>query len=297
MRAFLSLSVVLALGLGLIWAQAPGGAAKTDEAGVRAAVDLYAAALKTGDLKAILSNWTPDADFTDDEGNVHKGPVALGKLFSDNLKDLKAGKSAIRIDNLRMLTPDVATMDGSIEFTPENGALESNRFSAVWTKKDGRWLIASARDLPELEGQAGDRGLKELQWLTGDWLAEDKNASIKLSVKPELDGKFAAMKYEIKTEKGTITVLQMLGYDPVSGAMRSWVFDSRGGFGESVWSRKNNVWTSDTTGVLPTGQTGSSVNYIRITGPNSFTWQSTEREVEGQPIPDHELKYNRVVNR
>lgn len=297
MRALLSLSAIMALGLGLLWAGGgtPTPAGKPEEAGVRAAVDAYAVALKSGDLKVILSNWTADADFTDDGGAIHKGHAAIGKLFEENLKDLKTGKTGIKIEHLRMLTPDVATMDGSIEFTPPNGALETNRFSSVWTKKDGRWLIASARDLPELEGQAGERGLKQLEWLTGDWLAEEKGTTVKLNVRSELDGKFAIMKYEIKSPKGVLNVLQVLGFDPIEGALRSWAFDSKGGFGESLWTRQNAVWTSDTTGVLPTGQTGSSVNLIRITGPNSFTWQSTQREVEGQPIPDHELKYNRVV--
>lgn len=31
-----------------------------------------------------------------------------------------------------------------------------------------------------------------------------------------------------------------------------------------------------------------------MNGPDSFVWQATEREVEGQPIPDSEIKYTRV---
>jgi len=296
MRTWLPLAVVAALSLGFVWAGGPTSpTAKADEASLRAAVDAYAVSLKTGDLKVILANWTPDADFTDENGTIFKGRDAVGTLFEENLKDLKTGKSGIRIDHLRFLTPDVATMDGAIEFTPAGSALETNRFSAVWTRKEGRWLIASARDLPELEGQAGERGLKELEWMTGDWIAEDKGATVKLSVKPELDGKFGLMKFEIKSAKGTLNVVQLIGFDPLEGALRSWAFDSRGGFGESIWSRKNAVWTSETTGVLPTGQAGSSVNFVRMTGPDSFTWQSTQREVDGQPIPDHELKYTRVA--
>ena len=321
MRTLLGVSGVLALGFVLLWTagriggQSDGtpkvgdapkvGAAQTaaqtgvpagDEASIRTAIEKYATSMKTGDLKQILDNWTADADFTDEDGQIHKGHEAIGKLFTANLKDLKSGKSAIKIESLRFLSPDVATMEGSIEFTPENGVVEFNRFGAVWAKRNGAWLIASARDLPELEGRIGERGMKELQWLAGDWTAEDRGTTIKLNVKPGLGGKFAFMKYDIKTPKEEMTVLQVLGFDPVEGSLRSWVFDSRGGFGDSLWTRENNLWTSLSSGVLPSGQIGSSINLVQVTGPNSFTWKSTQREVEGQPIPDSELKYTRVAD-
>jgi uncharacterized protein (TIGR02246 family) len=287
---------VLVAGIGILWAGGQqGGATANDEAGVRAAVEAYAGAMKSGDLSTIMAYWAGDADFTDDTGTCSKGREAISKLFAENLADLKAGKTFIKIDTLRFLSPDVVVMDGAIEFTPADGPLESNRFSSVWTKKSGKWVIASARDLPESEGQAADRGMKEMQWLVGDWVAEDRGTTIRLNVKPELNGKFAIMKYEIKGPKESIAVMQILGWDPTEGALRSWAFDSRGGFGESAWVRDGSVWTGDTAGVLPTGQVGTAVNIIRLTGPNSFIWQSTLREVGGQPIPDHEIKYTRVV--
>ena len=34
----------------------------------------------------------------------------------------------------------------------------------------------------------------------------------------------------------------MIGYDPVKGRLRSWVFDSEGGFGEGSWRQEGNKW-------------------------------------------------------
>src|SRR5712671_863055 len=99
MRAWLCVCGVFALGLGFLWAGGQGGsAAKGNEAAIREAVSAYAAALKTGDLKSILANWTADAEFTDEAGKVHKGRAAIGKLFEADLKDLKAGKSVVHIE-------------------------------------------------------------------------------------------------------------------------------------------------------------------------------------------------------
>jgi uncharacterized protein (TIGR02246 family) len=299
MRRLLGVAALTVAGLGLVWAggQERGGAqpAANDEAGLRAALDAYAKTLKTGDLKAIMNYWAPDADFTSETGEVIKGREAISKLYTENLADLKAGKSAIKLDSLRFLAPDVAALDGVVEFTPPDGPTESNRFGAVWTRKDGRWIIASARDLPESEGEAADRGRKEMQWLAGEWTGKEGNTAIKLTVKPELDGKFALARFDITRAKDTLVVYQLIGWDPIEGTLRSWTFDSRGGFGETLWERDGAVWTGNTTGVLPTGQTGSSVNTIQMMGPDQFKWRAIFREVDGQPIPDSEITYNRVA--
>ena len=301
MRRLLGVAVLAMTGLGLVWAGSPqrGGAQASgnDEAGLRAAVAAYSKTLKTGDLKAIMNYWAPDADFTSDTGEVSKGRAAIGKLFTENLADLKAGKSAIKIDSVRFLAPEVATLDGVIEFTPPDGPVETNRFGAVWTRKDGRWIIASARDLPETEDQAADRGRKEMEWLAGEWTGKEGDTAIKLTVKPELDGKFALARFDIKGPKQTLLVYQLIGWDPIEGTIRSWTFDSRGGFGETLWVRDGATWTGNTAGTLQTGQTGSAVNTIQMLGPDQFRWRATSREVDGQPIPDSEITYKRVATK
>lgn len=303
MRQLLIVAAVATGGLGILWANAqerraaaPAAAPAVagDEAGVRAALAAYGTAQKTGDLNAILSFWAPDADFTDDSGEVVRGRDNIGKLFAANLADLKAGRSTVKLDSLRFLSPDVATLEGQVEFTPASGVAEVNRFSAVMTHRGNRWIIASARDLPETNAQTADRFVSELKWLVGEWHASDRGTTVTLTVKPELDGKFAFAKYDIKGPNHALVVYQMIGFDPVNGTLRSWIFDSRGNFGEAEWARENAIWSSDSTTVLATGQVGSSINSIQMLGPNQFKWRSASREVDGQPLPDQELTYTRA---
>ena len=299
-QSILATAVALAC-LGFFWAagieRVGAQSTSNDEAALRATVDAYSASFSTGDVNTIMNFWSPDADFTSDNGDVTKGRDAIGKLFAASIAELKTGKSVLKIETIRFLTPDVAAMDGSVEFTPANGPMETNRFSSMWTRKNNRWIIASARDLLEGEEHVADRGMKEMQWLAGEWTAQDRDTAIKLTVKPELDGKFAFAKFEIKNPKQTITIYQMLGFDPTEGGLRSWTFDSRGGFGETIWVRDGANWIGDMSVVLGTGQTGSSVNNMQMMGPNQFKWRATNREVEGQPIPDSEITYNRVAAR
>ena len=47
-----------------------------------------------------------------------------------------------------------------------------------------------------------------------------------------------------------------------------------------------NRWTVKVKSVLGTGQKASSINIYTYVNPNSFTWQSVSREVDGEPLPD-----------
>lgn len=277
--------------------QPPAGKPSADEVSLRAAVEQYTASLKTGDLKAILAHWTADGDFIDEEGAHHKGKDALGKLYEENLKDLKEGKSAFAIESVRMLSPDVAVIIGMVEFTPKDGAVETNRVTATWVKQAGRWLIASVRDLPEQPGDAADRDMKAMKFLVGDWTAEGKGLTVKLNVKLGMGDKFAFLNFDIKKAKESLTVLQIVGHDPTEGILRSWAFDSAGGFSEGEWIKEGGAWIGEMVGVLPNGQVGAATNTIVVTGPNSITFQSKNREVDGVFVPDHELKYTRVVTK
>jgi hypothetical protein len=84
-----------------------------------------------------------------------------------------------------------------------------------------------------------------------------------------------------------------IGWDPANETIRSWVFDSLGGFGEGSWRRDGNRWTVESTGVLPDGRTGSSTDVWEFVDENSYVWRSTDREIDGQPMADAEVKFVR----
>jgi len=40
-----------------------------------------------------------------------------------------------------------------------------------------------------------------------------------------------------------MTGSQRIGWDPLRKQIRSWVFDSQGGFAEGLWAREGNRWS------------------------------------------------------
>jgi hypothetical protein len=64
------------------------------------------------------------------------------------------------------------------------------------------------------------------------------------------------------------------------------MFDSDGGFGEGVWTRRGDRWEVKLRQVLADGRTASSTNIYAPRDEDSFTWQSINREIDGERLPD-----------
>ena len=80
--------------------------------------------------------------------------------------------------------------------------------------------------------------------------------------------------------------MQLIGWDPEAKQIRSWVFDSDGGFAEGRWTKKGNRWSITTTGTLPDGGKASSVNVITYVDENQFKWKSLNRTAGGELLPN-----------
>jgi hypothetical protein len=80
--------------------------------------------------------------------------------------------------------------------------------------------------------------------------------------------------------------IQIIGWDPVAKKIRSWVFDSDGGFGQATWTRKGDQWFVQQSGVLADGRRSSSVNIIRYVDEKTCTIQSVDRTVNDELLPN-----------
>jgi uncharacterized protein (TIGR02246 family) len=264
---------------------------------IRKAAADYLEAMNKGDREAVLAFWAPDADYVDESGKTTKGRDAIAALFKESLPRPKGSKVTGRSNSLKFLRPEVAVEDGVLEYTDPDGTKESNRFVVVWVKSGDRWLISSARDLPaeaaDLPSLTYPR-LQPLEWLVGEWEDTGGKLGVKLACRWGPNKSFLLMDYTVKREGGEpLTVTQRVGWDGFNGMVRSWVFDAEGGFAEGRWQRDGNRWVVGTAGVLPDGGRGGSTDVWQFVDDNTFTWRSVDREVDGQPVADVEVKFAR----
>jgi uncharacterized protein (TIGR02246 family) len=277
-------------------AEAPTGAAGDDK-GIREAGRAYIEALNKGDVDAVINMWAPDADYIDESGKQTRGKEAIAAIFKKTLPELKGAKWSGTTNSLRFLRPEVAMEDGTLESISPDGTKASNRFAVVWVKSGDKWLIGSARDLPvevdELPSLAYPQ-LKPLEWLVGEWQDSGPKSDVNLVAKWAPNKSFLVLDYTIKREGDQqLDVNMRIGWDEVNGLIRSWVFDSNGGFGEGYWERDGNRWVVGCAGILADGGSGGATNIWEFVDQNNFTWRSVDRDVDGQPIADAEVKFVR----
>jgi uncharacterized protein (TIGR02246 family) len=268
------------------------------EQAVRKAVAAYVEAMNKGDVDGLMASLAPDADFVDEDGKTTRGHDALAARFKTLLQDMKGYKITGKVYGVKFLRPEVALVDGSLDFTSADGTRESNRYAVVWVKSGDTWLISSARDLPAEVEEAPSLAylrLKSLEWLIGDWVDDAPKVAVQISCKWAPNKGFLLMDYQVKGEGADepMQVTQRIGWDPVNNKIRSWVFDSTGGFGEGNWQREGNKWVVGASGILADGGTGGSTNIYEFKDANTFLYRSVDREIDGQPVADVEVKFIR----
>ncbi len=131
--------------------------------------------------------------------------------------------------------------------------------------------------------------LKELSWLIGNWDNEGVQ-DIENSFKWDLNGHFIQQTFKLssrdETDETPFTVKQMIAWDPVQDRIRSWIFDSDGGFGRSLWLKIDDTWYASTDFITPEGQKASATHMYKKIDDNTFTFSSENRDVDGDILPD-----------
>ena len=145
-------------------------------------------------------------------------------------------------------------------------------------------------DLPSLASAQ----LKDLEWLVGNWVNDNSKVDVTLNIRWATNKAFLLMDYVVKREgQEPLEVSVRIGWDGHNKRIRSWVFDSQGGMAEGYWTKDGKRWLVGMSGVLPDGGTGGSTNEYEFVDANSFVWRATERDVDGQPLADAEVKFVR----
>jgi hypothetical protein len=233
---------------------------------VRAASREYVASNERGDLKSLSQMWTKGGDYIDASGRVFNAKQLLSGRSEESTADVVAhglsGESTVRF-----ITPDVAIEDG----TSESGS----RFTAIWVKQDGRWLLDSLRESIH-DAPQGNEKLKSLAWLLGEWAAKAGDTEVLVSSHWSDDGKYIVREFLVRADgREDISATQRIGADSSTGKIRCWTFDSNGGTSEGTWRQDGERWLVDTKEVLADGKTSkTSATYVPR-GDGSFVSEAT----------------------
>ncbi len=226
----------------------------------------------------------------DEDGETSEGREAIAQVFAEVFAETPKTQIAVTIDSIRFIGADLAVEMGTTKTTPEPGeAPEHGRYTVLHVKRDGKWQMALARDTDGGQPTIQER-LQPLEWLIGEWIDEGEDSVVLTSCRWSPDKNFILQDIKLRVAgRDAMEVTQRIGWDPVSKRVRSWVFDSEGGFGEGVWARTSDGWLIRTTGVRSDGTQASATNLIVPVGNDSYVWRSTDRVVGDTVMPTLEV--------
>lgn len=246
-----------------------------------------------GDSKAIAALFTEDAEVVDIDGERYQGRDVIEQGFANLFAENAGAKIGLEIFTIRSLSPDVAQEQGRSVVTPVEGAPQSRLYTIVYVKRDGRWLVSSVRDDLDPLVSPHER-LKDLEWMIGDWVDEGEDSLVRLNCRWSDDENYLLRSFTVHREgELVLSVSQRIGWDPLARQIRSWEFDTAGGFGEGRWTRDGERWVVKNTGVQPEGKTASATNTMIRERPDLVRWTSTERVIGDELIPE-EISYTLV---
>jgi uncharacterized protein (TIGR02246 family) len=240
------------------------------------------------DAKSLAEMFSPDAQMIDADGTTVQGREDIQKAFDEIFANEPEGQIETEVYDLRYLGPAVAIETGRTVLIPApDQPAVINEYTAVHMKsKEGKWLMTMARDTPtEVNDQT--ENLIPLSFLIGEWVDESGDAVVKTTYDWSDGDKFIVGKFSVQLQgEDAFSGTQRIGWDPLARKVRSWVFDSNGGFQEGLWTNIEDKWLVNYRGVSGEGEVTSGTSVMTMIDINRWSWQSRDRIVGNEVLED-----------
>ena len=263
------------------------GESSSDEVAVRKAIASYVEAFNRHDAKVVASHWSSSGEFITPAGKVIQGRAELEKEFTAYFAESQDVKLEIGEPSIQFLSPGVAVEHGAARVVrPDADPLETD-YEAIHVRTVEGWKMDSVREKQRVEPQSHYEQLKELEWMIGELVDADDNAAVETVCRWTKNQNFITRSFKVYVEdRISLEGTQIIGWDPAVQTIRSWMFDSEGGFGVGAWSRSGDRWTVRGLRVLPDGRRGSATMVIEYVDETTFKLRTIGRQIDGELMPN-----------
>jgi uncharacterized protein (TIGR02246 family) len=128
-----------------------------DEWTIRGMVDQAVGRLNRGDVSALDDFWDENADYVGVDGTLIKGRAQMQSFFR-KMAESSTGHQIASVEQIRFITQDVATVDGSWTVTGVRGAegkehapIRGRGFEVV-QRRNGKWKFIATREMVIYKG-------------------------------------------------------------------------------------------------------------------------------------------------
>ena len=258
------------------------------ERAIRDAAERYAAAFNAGDAGRAAEQFLPRAEYLSAEGTAIEGRDAIEKDLAELFKEFPKARIEVEVESIRLVGPRVAIEEGrtTVTLAPDEPPVRQ-RYLAVNIQQEGAWKLASVRESVDEESLTPRERLEPLAWMVGEWIDESDAGVVSTVCRWSDDGNFLLQDFELQVAgRAAVSGQQRIGWDPLTRHVRSWVFDSEGGFGEGLWTWDGERWIAKASGVRADGTVSSATNFYSPQGEDAYVFESTARVVGDFVEPD-----------
>jgi uncharacterized protein (TIGR02246 family) len=266
-----------------------GRKGKGDESAILASVKSYVAAYNRGDAKAVADHWSDRGEWISPAGERFRGRKAIEDALTAMFAEHKGVHLEVPSPSVRLVTADVAVEEGRARVVRPGAPPSESTYLAIHVKQEGAWKLDSVRETELPAAPSHFEQLQDLEWMIGDWIDQDEESTVQTSVTWAKNKNFILASFRVSVPgMDELEGTQVIGWDPAANTIRSWLFDSDGGFGEGTWTRKGDGWVVKMSTVLPEGGRASATNIYTRVDDDTYTWQSVGRQVDGKYLPNVE---------
>lgn len=263
-----------------------------DREAIRKGVAEFTAAFERGDAAQAAAHLTAGAELRRDGAEVVSGRSAIQKLFADHFASSEGQSIVLKPEALRFTSRDTALEEGEMKTSVGGKAPASQQYSLLHVREDGKWLLGAIK---EWGGDEPD--VRDLDWLVGEWRAEQPQAAIHTTYEWVGNRAFLRGNITVRQKNRTVSAMQVIGEDPRTGQLTIWIFEANGGVTQGTCTREGDTWVFQTEGLLANGGVAEAMNLLVRINDNTITWQPVKLRLDDEEIGDlPPMKVTRVTS-
>ena len=270
-----------------------------DLGAIKAAIGSYVEAFNARDAQKLAGHWAPEGTYiirsrgaSRSSGDRVTGRAAIAKEFEEIFASKNVPQLAVETETIEFISPNVALERGiatikHADGEDAEGSTSRSAYRVVYVRQAGKWLIDRVTE-EEIEIRISNHEkLKELEWIIGNWVDEGEEMTIETECNWTKNQNFISRKYSVSREgQVEFSGMQIIGWDPKANEIRSWLFDTGGGFVAGTWARREGQWVVQSVATFPDGVSGSYTSIFRPLEEGRYAWKKINRVVDGEILPN-----------
>ena len=257
-------------------------------AAIKGAIQSYVMAFNARDAQKLASHWSPEGVYISrTSGEQVVGRDAIAVEFAAMFAGESVPKLSVATESIEFISPNVALERGTATLTNAEGDVAQSNYRVVQVKRDGTWLIDRVTEDNIITEPSHYEQLKDLEWLIGEWVDDIDEVTIEIASRWTEKQNFISRTYTVSNgEEVNSSGLQIIGWDAKQKQIRSWLFDSNGGFVTGTWTKRDDRWLVPSVATLTDGTSGSFTSVFRPLEDGDYAWQKINRVMDGKLLPN-----------